>query len=671
MKTSIHTINLVFAIFSLLLHNKSVISFSHQLNNANGISKCFHKERHALLHFKDGLEDIDDQLFSWRLEDDDCCKWSGVTCNNQTHHVTKLDLFDLFLGGELRSSLVNLTYLNHLDLSSNFFKGTIPSFIGSMSCLMYLDLHDNYFDGTIPKSIGSLTRLRYLDLSDNFLHGSIPSEFGNLTNLQNLLLGTSEGSMVENLDWLSNLSHLQHLQMDMISLAKANHWVDVILSLKTLSYLSLWGCDLSEVTHPYSSLVNSSSSSIVFLSLGNNNLNSSMYRWLFPLSGKKLLNLDLSNNKLDGIPVYLGNLCSLTSLSLYGNSIVVNFSNVLKNLSGCTMVTLQELDVSDNQLTGSLSDGIIKFSSLESLTLSNNHLNGTLSEKVWELPNLETLDVSTNSLVGGTIPVEFWKTWPSQLTYLNLSSNNISGEVPDLSSNFDSYSTIDISSNSFYGTISNVPPTLLSLNLSKNKFHGGISFLCQIVGGSLSFLNLSHNSLTGKLPDCLWHFNQLKVLNLGHNRLSGRIPASIGLRSNNFFGPIPLQLCHLMNLQILDLSTNNLDGSIPSCVNNLTSMVHRRSLPKNNMHGYGKLHNEEGDITMVGRIPSSTQLQSFEPSKYTGNAGLCGPPVTKSCPTDEVPPVARLGLRKGGGVHSKIAKGSTYVVDWVYRKAVV
>ncbi|KAI3718345.1 hypothetical protein L6452_19212 [Arctium lappa] len=46
------------------------------------------------------------QLSTWRCEDDDCCKWRGVTCNNQTTHVTELHLSSFIdqrgLGGENR-----------------------------------------------------------------------------------------------------------------------------------------------------------------------------------------------------------------------------------------------------------------------------------------------------------------------------------------------------------------------------------------------------------------------------------------------------------------------------------------------------------------------------------------------------------------------------------------
>ncbi|KAJ9553491.1 hypothetical protein OSB04_017536 [Centaurea solstitialis] len=380
---------------------------------------------------------------------------NGVESPATTKHV----IDHRRLRGEISDSLVNLSYLNHLDLSSN------------------------YFNGTIHKSIGSLTQLRYLDLSKNFfLFGTIPSEIGNLTNLRNISLGSwnlERSCTIENGYWLSNLSSLQHLEMDKISLAKSNHWIDAILSLQKL---------YTYVMRPYSLLINSSSSSTEFLSLRDNNLNSSMHSWLFPLTSNRLRRLDLSMNMLDAIPKYLGDPCILTSLSFFSNSALPYKSWTLG--------------------IANLSDGIQNFSSLKSLDLRNNSLNGSMSEKMWELPHLESLDVSSNSLTGpcklGTLFPK-WIQTPKNLThldiantrisdaipYLNLSSNNISGEVSDLSSNFGLFSKMDLSSNEFYGPIPNVPRTLISLNLSRNKFYGGIS-LCQIVDGFLSFLDLAH-----------------------------------------------------------------------------------------------------------------------------------------------------------------------------------
>ncbi|CAI9290003.1 unnamed protein product [Lactuca saligna] len=582
--------------------------------------KCLDNERDALLLFKASFQDPYDYLSTWRADEHDCCKWSGVTCSNQTGHVTGLDINVYWLEGEISHSLLNLTYLNHLGLYGNAFYGTIPTFIGSLTRLRYLNLGLNHFNGTIPRSIGSLTELSYLSLSYNSLYGTIPPEFGNLTNLQELHLDSVGRCRVEKVEWLSHLSQLEVLVMDGVSLSKANHWVDVISSLPKLSWLSLQRCELSQVMYPYSSSFLNSSSSIHTLYLNDNNLNSSMYRWLFPLTSNSIQILDLTSNMLDGIPKYLGNLCSLEYLYFYNNSAAVKFPDFLNNLSGCTSLSLQELSAQGSQFTGPLSDVIQKFASLRYLYLSDNQLNGSISEKLWELPSLQILDLASNNLtvpstyhlsglsylkyvdlssckvgprfpkwiqtlknltsldlsntgISDAIPLEFWDMWPSQLEYLNLSSNNISGKVPDLSSNFDKdYSAIDLSSNSFFGSIPNVSSTLSSLNLSRNKFSGGISFICQAVDGFLSFLDLSHNSLTGQLPDCLWHFKYLRVLNLGHNNLFGSLPPSIGsliqlqvlyVYDNNFSGELPLSLKNCTSLISLNLGANKFSGNVP------------------------------------------------------------------------------------------------------------
>ncbi|KAF5820053.1 putative transferase [Helianthus annuus] len=126
-------------------------------------------------------------------------------------------------------------------------------------------------------------------------------------------------------------------------------------------------------------LIHLTTLSIVTLSFIENNLNSSMYHWLFPLTSNRLVHLYLSRNKLDNIPKYLGNLCSLTSLYFDRNSVPVKFPIFLNHLSGCTSLMLRRLYASSSHFTGSLSNDIQKFSSLQSLDLSNNQLNGTIS----------------------------------------------------------------------------------------------------------------------------------------------------------------------------------------------------------------------------------------------------------------------------------------------------
>ncbi|XP_076913444.1 receptor-like protein EIX1 [Bidens hawaiensis] len=444
-------------------------------------------------------------------------------------------------------------------------------------------------------------------------------EVGNHTNLQYLSLEGLTSCIVENVEWLSRMSDLSILVMDGISLGKVDKWVNMIRGLQKLSFLSLSGCNLSQVMHPYSSSFLNSSSSIDTLYLDDNNLNSSMYQWLLPLTSNNLRKLDISKNMLDGKS--FGNLCSLTSLDFAHNSVAVNLRDFFNNWSGCTSVALQNLYASYSRITGSLSDEIQMFTSLEDLYLDHNELNGPISEKVWELPKLQSLgissnylrvaisenimksklnsiDISNNSIIGvfseahmpnfsyvnqiglsscnlgprfpkwilnfknltnidiannrisDTIPEEFWKNWPSQLTYLNLSTNHMNGEVTDLLSGFHPhfFSQIDLSSNNFSGQILNVPPICTHLDLSRNKFHGGLSFLCQIPTGLLRYLDLSHNSFIGKIPDCLSFLKELEVLNLGYNNLSGMLPASVEF---------------LTGLEVLSLYNNNFSGELP------------------------------------------------------------------------------------------------------------
>ncbi|KAK9072512.1 hypothetical protein SSX86_008946 [Deinandra increscens subsp. villosa] len=743
-----------------------------------------------------------------------------------------LDLSDNSFNGTIPMSIASMTQLRHLDLKGNSFTGTISQFVGSMTQLRYLGLSYNHFHGTIPVSIGAMAQLRYLDISQNkfvgtipkFIGsmtqlrnlnlgyndftGTIPSELGNLTNLQQLSLDQLDNCTIENLDWLSHLSQMENLGMSGISLAKQDNWVNVILGLQKLSTLSLGECDLSQVMHPYSYSPINSSSSIVTLSIMDNNLNSSMYHWLFPLTSNRLQTLDLSYNKLDGIPEYLGNLCNLTSLIFYENSIPVKFLDFLNSLSGCTSVSLQLLVATQSQFTGSVPDDIQKFQSLQYLGLSYNQLNGTISDKIWKLPKLQELDLSSNSLKG-TISKNIGKL---NIAMINISNNSLE-VVPSEAGvlNLSGVQSIDMGSNNFYGHLPDVSSNVQWLDLSKNRFYGRISFLCQIDNGSLVYLDLSNNSLSGQIPDCLWRFKELKVLNLGQNNLFGTLPASmkylinlevlylynnsfsgelpislqnctsltflelgvnkfssylpvwigekltrlyaLSLRSNNFSGTIPLQLCHLVNLQILDLSVNSLHGAIPSCLNNITAMVQSGfsnkqivhylytnyyyeeyvdhvimkwqgcereisstlrwvksiDLSQNNLTGnipyelialselvalnlsrnalHGEIPSNIGQMKMLlhvdlsrnnlsgqiptsmsqmpsleyldvsynnlsGRIPSSTQLQSFDPSWYTENAGLCGLPLTKPCPRDKELEVPTLIGHSEGTVES-------------------
>lgn len=83
--------------------------------------------------------------------------------------------------------------------------------------------------------------------------------------------------------------------------------------------------------------------------------------------------------------------------------------------------SLIELNVSNNELTGSIQAEIRKLENLEILNASNNKMTGVPAE-IGQLKNLQVLDLSNNQLTG--LPNELGNL--RNLRTLNISGNNYS-----------------------------------------------------------------------------------------------------------------------------------------------------------------------------------------------------------------------------------------------------
>ncbi|XP_052883588.1 receptor-like protein EIX2 [Gossypium arboreum] len=125
--------------------------------------------------------------------------------------------------------------------------------------------------------------------------------------------------------------------------------------------------------------------------------------------------------------------------------------------------------------------------------------------------------------------------------------------------------------------------------------------------GLLLAIDLSSNKLTGEIPEELNSLQELVALNLSRNIFTRKVLQKIG---------------HLMKLEVLDLSRNKFSGNIPTSLSKLTFL--------------STLYFSYNDLS--GKIPTSTQLQSFDPSSFSHNRGLCGPPVSPNCSMVEPSP---------------------------------
>ncbi|XP_068316512.1 receptor-like protein EIX2 [Pyrus communis] len=635
-------------------------SLSLGFNNISsaGVTRCFEREREALLAFKLGLVDDYNLLSSWGREEQkqDCCKWVGVHCSNRTNHVTQLDLGWYFLneayslqqkgqqeypiyyfqGKMMSPKLIELQHLKYLALSSVNFTGTqLPYFIGSLSNLRHLDLWSASFGGRFPSQVGNLTRLQYLDLSSN-----------HFANVENMNL------------WLPHLSALTYLDLSYNNLSNVPDWLEVVNKLPKLTNLSLSYCSLPSPLIHSSTLFNiNSSRSLAHVDLNYNQLTSSIILWLSKYNASlvhldltsnltsnnfanvenliswlphlsALTYLDLSYNNLSNVPDWLeivSKLPKLTNLTLRGCGLPVIHSSTLFNINSSKSfahvdlssnqltssiflwlskynASLVHLDVSYNQLTGLFPDVIGNMSSLAYLDLSSNQFEGVISESHFSgLSRLRSLSLSSTSLT-----LNFHSTWvpPFQLDYIILGSCKMGPHFPNWLRTQKSYWRLDISN----AGISDILPSWFWERLSHAP--------------EIGYVDLSNNQIRGTIPNSQINFVCFsRQLNLSWNQLEGEVPpfllkasSSLFLSHNKFSGLFPI---NASNLRLLDLSSNQLRGELPDYWTHFKNLIVL----------------DLSDNLLLGRIPATMGSLSSIQTLNLNNNGLVGelPSSLKNC----------------------------------------
>lgn len=586
------------------------------LCNINGKSVgCLESDREALISFKQGLNDPDNRLASWKGVN--CCQWRGVGCDNATGAVTAIDLRNPHplgdhgfwnLSGEISPSLTKLKSLRYLDLSFNTFNDVpVPDFFGSLKKLQYLNLSNAGFGDIIPPSLGNISTLQYLDMK----------------NLD---------VVVDNLEWVTALVSLKYLAMNSIDLSTVrSDWLKILSKLRNLTELHMSYCGLSgAISSPMT--VNFTSLSVIDLS--GNRIHSQIPNWLVNISSLtsismsychlygiiplglgdlpnlRLLDLSengnlsascsqlfqrgwhrvevliLANNRIHGklpssmgnmtslayfdlflnnveggIPSSIGRLCDLTFFRLMGNNLNGRLPESLEGTENCypslrPLFNLEYLYLSHNKLVGGLPEWIGQLENLIELSLDYNSLQGPILA-FRSLKKLSTLGLAGNEL-NGTLPESIRQL--SELSILDVSNNQLTGTISEAHfSNLSKLKILHLSSNSLRLNVSSdwVPPFQVG-NLDMGSCYLGPSFPLWLKSQSkVRFLDFSNASISGPIPDWFWKISgNLALLNFSCNQLEGRLPN-------------PLKVAPFADV---DLSSNLLEGPIPLSISEIVSL---------------------------------------------------------------------------------------------------
>lgn len=425
--------------------------------------------------------------------------------------------------------LGHLRKLEVLDLSRNSLSGPIPSELGDcveLSILVLTNLFDplptdrslrgklvsdtaddkNHFQGSIPMEITTLPKLRLLWAPRATLEGKFPSNWGTCSSLEMVSLAQNHftGAITGVFASCKNLHFLD------LSSNRLTGELDEKLPVPCMNVFDVSGNFMSGPI-PYFNhhdCLHMASWKLSFMERYNPSLgylsfftDKTRFETSLPFSDASLAVIhNFGQNQFTGqIPLQHISLQRLRKQTEYaflagGNRLFGSFPG---NFFGqCNRSNGLLVNVSNNRISGVLETGTM-CRSLKFLDVSKNQISGSIPRGLGDLQSLIVLDLSGNKLQG-QIPVELGQL--KYLKYLSLAGNNLTGGIPSSFKHVRSLEVLELSSNSLSGEI---PQGLVELR-------------------NLTVLLLNNNELSGPILSDLTQVKSLSAFNASFNDLSGR-----------------------------------------------------------------------------------------------------------------------------------------------------
>ncbi|GKV06531.1 hypothetical protein SLEP1_g18416 [Rubroshorea leprosula] len=385
----------------------------------------------------------------------------------------------------------NLRNLKILDLSGNDLNINILTSLSELPSLKSLRLAycnlliaSNHRNGADFEKLSRLHHLEFLDLSDNTdLNNNILSYLSSFSSLKTLILSNCRLNGTLSTKELGNLRNLKVLDISFNNIESLKSSQDD----QNLRFVHLEVLDMSNnfFNNNVLSFV-SEFSNIKSLNIEENNLKGLVDVTKFDAL-RSLEKLFMSYNKLDQFVSTNANTSFSKLKTLYLNKIFPEESSVPAQLSLKAFPSLKKLYLKENyHLNQTL---VIQtsqvLSNLEELFLDQSPLSINFLQNIGALASLRSISLKNCGVIG-TLPTqdrnnfegEILNVYFSRSSYLNIldiSNNNLSGELPRWIKNLTYLQELDLSSNHFEGSI----PEEFCYN------------------AELELLDLSHNNLSG------------------------------------------------------------------------------------------------------------------------------------------------------------------------------
>ncbi|XP_021821221.1 tyrosine-sulfated glycopeptide receptor 1-like, partial [Prunus avium] len=394
------------------------------------------------------------------------------------------------LSGFLPEDIYNATKLEEIALALNSLHGAISDKIVNLTNLAILDLSFNDFGGELPLNLGKLSKLKFVTLDFNNLEGSLPPSLMNCTNLVELRLGNNnlEGD-ISVLDF-SRLSQLTKLDL------RINNFTGTVP-------VSLYSCRFLKA-----------------IRLAENHLEGQIQAEILSLKFLSLLSFGYNRfTNLTGAMKILMSCKSLHTLCLSGSFVGEGMPSDDDMVDFDGFQNLRVLGLVRSNLTGQIPFWLSKLKNLEILAMGFNQITGPIPSWLGTLPRLFYISLSHNQ-ISGKFPQQLCRL--PRLLHEPIASQgeNYEFELPVFSANC---FRIIANQNFLSQKLDFIPATI---DLSTNNIVGDIpTDISQLQ--LLHTLGLDSNNFSGVIPDQISNLRNLEVLNLSMNHLSGIIPSSL------------------------------------------------------------------------------------------------------------------------------------------------